>query len=72
MKKERKHGAAEGKVAILRRHLVEQASVSELGDKPRLKPTVCCRWRKEYFENGAVAFPRMENPSEHNGPVAAL
>jgi transposase len=58
MKKERKHYAAEEKVAILRRHLVEQVPVSELCDKLGLQPTVFYRWQKEFFENGAAAFQR--------------
>ena len=56
MKKQRKHYTAEEKVAILRRHLVEQVPVSELCDKQRLQPTVFYRWQKEFFENGAAAF----------------
>jgi transposase len=37
MEKERKHYSAEEKVAILRRHLVEQVPVSELCDKQGLQ-----------------------------------
>ena len=56
MKKQRKHYTAEEKVAILRRHLVEQEAVSKLCDKLGLQPTVLYRWQKEFFENGAAAF----------------
>ena len=56
MKKQRKQYTAEEKVAILRRHLVEQVPVSELCDKLGLQPTVFYRWQKEFFENGAAAF----------------
>ncbi len=56
MKKTRKHYTAEEKVAILRRHLLEQAPISELCDKQGLQPTVFYRWQKEFFENGAAAF----------------
>ena len=62
MKKERKHYAAEEKVAILRRHLVEQVPVSELCDKLGLQPTVFYRWQKEFFENGAAAFQKKGRP----------
>ena len=62
MKKERKHYAAEEKVAILRRHLVEQVPVSELCDKLGLQPTVFYRWQKEFFENGAAAFQHKGRP----------
>jgi len=56
MKKQRKHYTPEEKVAILRRHLLEQAPISELCDKQGLQPTVFYRWQKEFFENGAAAF----------------
>ena len=56
MKKQRKHYTAEEKVAILRRHLLEQEPVSKLCDELGLQPTVFYRWQKEFFENGAAAF----------------
>jgi transposase-like protein len=56
MKKTRKHYTAEEKVAILRRHLLEQAPISSLCDEMGLQPTVFYRWQKEFFENGAAAF----------------
>jgi transposase len=60
LKKPRKHYTAEEKVAILRRHLLEQEPVSKLCDELGLQPTVLYRWRKEFFENGPAAF-------QHNG-----
>ena len=56
MKKPRKHYSGEEKVAILRRHLMEQEPVSKLCDEFGLQPTVFYRWQKEFFENGAAAF----------------
>jgi transposase-like protein len=56
VKKPRKHYTAEEKVAILRRHLLEQEPVSKLCDEMGLPPTVFYRWQKELFENGAAAF----------------
>jgi transposase len=55
MKKQRKHYTPEEKVAILRRHLLEQVPISEVCDKHGLRPTVFYRWQKEFFENGAAA-----------------
>ena len=40
MRKERKHFTPEEKVAILRRHLVDRAPVSELCEELGLRPTV--------------------------------
>ena len=56
MKKTRKHYTAEEKVAVLRRHLLEQEPISKLCDELGLQPTVFYRWQKEFFENGAAAF----------------
>src|SRR5438045_8064817 len=56
MNKQRKQYAPEEKVAILRRHLLEQEPVSKLCDELGLQPTVFYRWQKEFFENGAAAF----------------
>ncbi len=63
MKKERKHYTPEEKVAILRRHLLEQVPVSELCEKQGLQPTVFYRWQKEFFENGATAFQQKARPN---------
>ena len=56
MKKQRKHYTPEEKVAILRRHLLEQVPISELCDKQGLQPTVFYRWQKEFFENAHAVF----------------
>ena len=63
MKKQRKHYTPEEKVAILRRHLLEQVPISELCDKHGLQPTVFYRWQKEFFENGASAFEQKARPN---------
>jgi len=63
MKKQRKHYTPEEKVAILRRHLLEQVPISELCDKQGLQPTVFYRWQKEFFENGAAAFQQKARPN---------
>jgi transposase len=62
MKKQRKHYTPEEKVAILRRYLVEGVPISDLCDERGLQPTVFYRWQKEFFENGAAAFPRTCSP----------
>lgn len=52
----RKNYTPEEKVAILRRHLIEKESVSDICDRYQLQPTVFHRWMKEFFENGAAVF----------------
>jgi len=67
MSNERKHHAAEEKVAILRRHLIEKVPISTLCDEHQLHPTVFYRWLKQFFENGTAAFgppPRPEKQVE--------
>ena len=63
MRKERKHYSAEEKVAILRRHLLDKVPVSDSCEELGLRPTVFYRWQKEFFENGASAFPAKERPT---------
>ena len=62
MKKHRKHYTPEEKVAILRRHLLENEPISKLRDELGLLPTALYRWQKEFFENGAAAF-EQKRPS---------
>jgi transposase len=56
MSQTRKHFTADEKIAILRRHLVEQVPVSDLCDEYGIHPTLLYRWQKQLFENGATAF----------------
>ena len=58
MKKKRYNYRPDEKVAILKRHLVDQVSVSDLCDQYNLQPTVFYRWQKEFFENGAAVFEK--------------
>ena len=62
MRKKRHNYTPEEKVAILKRHLVEQIPISDLCDKYQLQPTVFYQWQKQFFENGAAAFTLDKNP----------
>ena len=55
-KRKRRQHTPEEKVAILRLHLLEKKSVSEVCEEHRINPTLFYRWQKEFFENGAAAF----------------
>ena len=61
--KTRKRFTAQEKVAILRRHLLENEPISKLCDELGLQPTVFDRWQKEFFENGADAFEQKARPN---------
>jgi transposase len=56
MTESRKQFTAEQKVAILRRHLLEHAAVSDLCDEYSIQPSMFYRWQQQLFENGAAAF----------------
>lgn len=64
MTKPRKHYTAEQKLALLRRHLIDKVSVSDLCDEHGLRPTVFYRWQKDLFENGAAALERKNGRRE--------
>ena len=70
--KQRRHFTGQEKMAILRRHLVERAPVSQLCDEYRLQPTLFYRWQKDLFENGAAVFDASgRNASASRGEDAA-
>ena len=53
MRKSRKNYTPVEKVAILRRHLIDRVSISDLCDEYQLSPTLFYAWQKLFFENGA-------------------
>jgi transposase-like protein len=58
MRKERRNYTPEEKVSILRRHLIDHVSVSDLCDEYKLQPKVFYAWQKQFFDNGATAFKK--------------
>jgi transposase len=58
MKNPRRKFSAEEKVRILRLHLLEGQSISDLCDQHGLTPNIFYRWQKQFFENGVAAFER--------------
>jgi transposase len=56
MAKQRRHFAGTEKVAILKRHLIDKVSISDLSDELDLQPTQLYDWLKKFFENGHAAF----------------
>jgi transposase-like protein len=57
----RKHLTPEQKVAIVRRHLLEQVPVSDLCDEYGIHATQYYAWQKQLFEQGSLAFERKTN-----------
>ena len=72
MKKQRKHYTGEEKVAILRRHLLDQEPVSKLCDELGLQPTVFYRWQKELFDHAAAAFEVQGRGKRSDGKAHKL
>jgi len=58
MGEQRRRFTSEGKVKILRRHLVEKVAVSQVCQDAGIQPTQFYRWQQTFFENGAAAFER--------------
>jgi transposase-like protein len=56
--RQRRHFSDEQKAAIIKRHLVDKVSVSDLCDELKILPTQFYQWQKQLFENGAAAFAR--------------
>lgn len=66
--KGRRHFTGQEKVSILRRHLVDKVPVSDLCEEHGIHPTLFYRWRKNWFEQGAVVF----DTSRPEGKIAGL
>src|SRR5579862_2547059 len=54
--RQRRHFAGTQKVAILKRHLIDKVSISDLCDEFDIYPNQLHNWLKEFFENGHAAF----------------
>lgn len=57
----RKHFTPEEKVAIIRRHLLENVPISDLCDEYGIHATQYYNWQRQLFENAAPAFERRVN-----------
>lgn len=57
----RKYFSPEEKVAVVRRHLLENVPVSNLCEELGIHATQYYAWQKQLFENGAGAFERRPN-----------
>ena len=57
----RKYLTPDQKVAIVRRHLLENVPVSDLCDEYGMHVTQYYAWQKQLFENAAPAFDRRTN-----------
>ena len=58
--------SADQKVAIVRRHLLENVPVSDLCDEFGIHTTQYYAWQKQLFEGAAQAFERQPNKANRN------
>jgi transposase len=62
-KGKKKFHTPEQKVAILKKHLVEEVPLSDICDQHGLHPSVFYRWQKAFFEKGHLAFQPSNDSS---------
>jgi len=70
MKKVRKQFGPAEKLSILREHLLDGVTVSEVCSRRGIKPSMFYRWQKQLFENGEAAFTCFA--SDGNGQMLWL
>lgn len=68
----RKQYSALEKVTILKAHILDRMSVSDVCDKYQIAPSMFYNWQKVLFENGAAAFERAPNPAPDQQKIADL
>jgi transposase len=54
----RRHFTPQEKVAVIRRHLLENVPISQLCDEMQISPNLFYLWQREFFENGHLAFAK--------------
>jgi len=64
MSRQRRQFSNAEKVAILRRHLIEKAPVSDVCEEFQIAPTLFYRWQQQFFENGAAAFAKQRETKD--------
>ena len=60
----RKQFTPEQKIAMVRRHLIENVPVSDLCDEFGIHATQYYHWQKQLFENAGPAFERRTNKAD--------
>ena len=75
-KKNRRQFSPEDKVRILRLHLLEGKTISEICEAEQIQPTLFYLWQKTFFEKGTAAFENGRPParifSQNEHKIAAL
>lgn len=62
MSKKRRNFTAEQKVALIRKHLIDLVSISDICEEFNINPTMFYSWQSKFFQNGAQAFSKSSSP----------
>ena len=68
----RKNYPPEKKVEILREHLKNKVSVSEVCEKYSIKPNLFYRWEKQLFEGGIFTFSQIHSKNGNGNNTTQL
>ncbi len=66
MTRSRRRFSDEEKATVVRRHLIDKVSVSDLCDELGLQPTQVYQWQKQLFDNAAAAFKSPGRKTKQN------
>ena len=58
---QRRHFSPEEKLAVLRRHFLENVPISDLCDQLGIQASHFYQWQKVFFDNGQAAFAAKAN-----------
>ena len=73
MPTQRRHFSGAQKLGILREHLIEKTSLSEVCRKHDIPPTLFYQWQQKLFENGASVFEsKAEDARQQNADAKKL
>jgi transposase len=56
----RSYVSADNKVLTIKRHLLDKVPISQLCDELRISVNTFYNWQKELFENGHLAFAKID------------
>ena len=63
MSKSRRNHSAREKASIIKRHLLDKESVSDICDDIDIAPTQYYRWQREFVDNAELVFEKKDRKS---------
>lgn len=64
MGKQRRSFTAQQKMDILKQHILEKKSVSDLCDEHGIHPTIFYRWQQTFFSNAVSVFEQKKDKQD--------